>query len=59
MDTLASSPAGPESPAAAELPIRKPRPNHQLALRILRSMTPRQKLDQVFKLNERVLRLMQ
>ena len=34
-------------------PIRKERPNHQLSLRILRSMTPQQKLAQVFKLNER------
>ena len=36
----------------------KPRPNHQLTLRILRAMTPEQKLDQVFKLNERGLELM-
>lgn len=34
-------------------PIKKERPNHQLSLRILRSMTPQQKLAQVFKLNER------
>jgi hypothetical protein len=34
-------------------PIRKERPNHQVELKILRSMTPQQKLAQVFKLNER------
>lgn len=37
---------------------RKPRPNHQRTLSILRAMTPQQKLAQVFKLNERVLTLM-
>ncbi len=36
----------------------KPRPNHLRTLQILREMTPQQKLDQVFKLNERVLNLM-
>jgi hypothetical protein len=37
--------------------VRKPQPNHQRALQILRGMTPRQKLAQVFKLNERTLKL--
>lgn len=47
-----TSPADkPESP-------RKPRPNHQRTLRVLRSMTPEQKLAEVFKLNERTLALM-
>jgi hypothetical protein len=36
---------------------KKPRPNHQRTLRILRAMTPRQKLDQVLMLNERTLQL--
>ena len=47
------------SPTAAEeaLPTRKPRPNHQRTLQILRAMTPQQKLAQVFKLNERTLKL--
>jgi|GEM_PF-1431139 uncharacterized protein (DUF433 family) len=36
---------------------RKPRPNHQRTLNILRSMEPRQKLAQVFKLNDRMLEL--
>ncbi|MFN0052173.1 MAG: hypothetical protein ACKV0T_08275 [Planctomycetales bacterium] len=36
----------------------KPRPNHQRTLHILRNMSPQQKLDQVFKLNARVLMLM-
>lgn len=35
----------------------KPRPNHQRTLRVLRAMTPQQKLEQVFKLNERTLKL--
>ncbi|MDB5390484.1 MAG: hypothetical protein JWM11_6130 [Planctomycetaceae bacterium] len=38
--------------------FRKPRPNHQRTLQILRQMTPQQKLAQVFKLNERTLKLM-
>ena len=49
-----------ESPVAAEptvTPMRKPRPNHQRTLQILRSMTPSQKLAEVFKLNERTIRL--
>ena len=49
-----------ESPVAAEpavAPMRKPRPNHQRTLQILRSMTPSQKLAEVFKLNERTIRL--
>lgn len=36
---------------------KKPRPNHQRTLRILRAMTPAEKLAQVFKLNERTLKL--
>ncbi len=36
---------------------RKPRPNHQRTLRCLRAMTPSEKLDQVFKLNERTITL--
>jgi hypothetical protein len=35
----------------------KPRPNHQRRLRILRSLTPEQKLAQVFALNERAQKL--
>ena len=38
-------------------PSRKPRPNHQRTLRILRSMSPQQKMAQVFKLNDRTLKL--
>ena len=47
-------------PAAASpaRPLRKPRPNHQQLLQILRGMTPQEKLEQVFKLNERTLMLM-
>lgn len=37
--------------------VRKTRPNHQRTLQILRWMTPQQKLAQVFKLNERTLKL--
>lgn len=37
---------------------KKPRPNHQRTLRILRAMSPQEKLAQVFKLNERALNLM-
>ena len=37
---------------------KKPRPNHQRTLEILRRMTPQEKLAQVFKLNERTLKLM-
>jgi hypothetical protein len=37
---------------------QKPRPNHQRTLQILRAMSPREKLAQVFKLNERTLKLM-
>ncbi|MEX1231131.1 MAG: hypothetical protein WEB58_12875 [Planctomycetaceae bacterium] len=37
--------------------VRKSRPNHQRTLQILRGMTPQQKLAQVFKLNERTLKL--
>lgn len=33
----------------------KPRPNHQRTLQVLRSLTPEQKLRQVFELNERML----
>ena len=36
---------------------RKPDLNHQRRLRVLRSLTPQQKLDQVFQLNERTLKL--
>lgn len=43
------------SPAAF---IKKPRPNHQRTLQILKGQTPAQKLAQVFQLNERVLGLM-
>lgn len=36
---------------------RKPDPNHQRHLQVLRKLTPQQKLDQVFQLNERTLKL--
>ena len=36
---------------------RKPDPNHQRRLQVLRTLTPQQKLDQVFQLNERTLKL--
>jgi hypothetical protein len=36
---------------------RKPRPNHQRALKILRSMTPAQRLAQAFRLTERARRI--
>lgn len=39
-------------------PVKKPRPNHQRTLAILRAMSPQEKLAQVFKLNERTLKLM-
>jgi hypothetical protein len=45
-----------EAPPAAF--IKKPRPNHQRTLQILKGQTPAQKLAQVFQLNERVLGLM-
>ncbi len=35
----------------------KPDPNHLRRLRVLRTLTPQQKLDQVFQLNERTLKL--
>jgi hypothetical protein len=38
--------------------LKKPRPNHQRTLQILKAQTPAQKLAQVFQLNERVLGLM-
>ena len=47
-----------DSPATDSPLARKPRPNRQRALQILRAMPPEQKLAQVFKLNERVLELM-
>jgi len=50
------TPITDEAPAAQ--PGLKPRPNHQRTLQILRSLTPQQKLAQVFKLNERTLQLM-
>lgn len=37
--------------------VRKPRPNHQRRLQILRAMSPAEKLAQVFMLNERALKL--
>lgn len=37
--------------------LKKPRPNHQQRLQIIRSMSPREKLQQVFVLNERTLKL--
>ena len=37
--------------------IKKPRPNHQRTLQILLTMSPRQRLEQVFQLNERTLKL--
>ncbi|MSR58655.1 MAG: DUF433 domain-containing protein [Planctomycetaceae bacterium] len=51
--------AGKKQVAAGCEPVaaRKPRPNHQRTLQIFRAMTPRQKLAQVFKLNERTLKL--
>ena len=44
-------------PVSVDPAGQKPRPNHQLTLRILKAMTPAQKLAQVFKLNERTLKL--
>lgn len=41
-----------------EPPFQKSRENHQRMLHILRGLTPQQKLEQVFKLNERGLELM-
>jgi hypothetical protein len=37
--------------------VGKSRPNNERTLQILRSMTPAEKLAQVFKLNERTLKL--
>lgn len=37
--------------------IEKTHPNHERTLQILRTMTPAEKLAQVFKLNERTLKL--
>ena len=48
----------PISDVVAGTRARKPRPNHQRTLQILRGMTPQEKLAQVFKLNERTLELM-
>ncbi len=36
---------------------RKPDPNHQRRLRVLRSLTPQQKLDQVFQRNHSKFRI--
>jgi uncharacterized protein (DUF433 family) len=49
--------SAPVGDGSGPKPVRKPRPNHQRTLRILRAMTPQQKLAQVFKLNERTLKL--
>jgi hypothetical protein len=54
---LADDALSPGSGLSSE-PARKPRPNHQRTLQILRAMTPHEKLAQVFKLNERTLELM-
>jgi uncharacterized protein (DUF433 family) len=53
LDYAAATSNGADHPVA----MRKPRPNHQRTLRILRAMSPQQKLAQVFKLNERTLKL--
>ncbi len=51
-------PSGEGAPDdSADVGTKKPRPNHQQSLQILRSMTPQQKLAQVFKLNKRTLKL--
>jgi hypothetical protein len=48
-----------EREVGSTMPLeKKPRPNHQRTLQILRALSPAQKLDQVFKLNERTLKLM-
>jgi hypothetical protein len=46
-------------PATHSFPgfTKKPQPNHQRMLKVLRSMTPEQKLQEVFKLNERTRHL--
>jgi len=51
-------PADPSAPATPAFAGRKPRPNHQRTLQVLRAMTPQQKLEHVFKLTERSLMLM-
>jgi hypothetical protein len=49
----------PIEPATAPRKLlRQPRPNHQVVLRAYRAMTPEQKLQEVFKLNELGLELM-
>lgn len=65
METTSEKSSSPERPAPVprdevESPgfARKPRPNHQRMLQILRGLTPQQKLEQVFQLNERTLHLL-
>lgn len=57
-ETMTANPDDNAPSVAPELPARKPRPNHQRTLQILRAMSPQEKLAQVFKLNERTLNLM-
>ena len=57
-DDSVVTPEIPPTDAGSNVIItRKPRPNHQRTLQILRSMSPAEKLAQVFKLNERTLKL--
>jgi hypothetical protein len=46
------------SPERSLLKAVTPRTHHQRMLQIVRAMTPQQKLDRVFKLNKRELRLL-
>jgi hypothetical protein len=57
-DTTTKATAPAETAAAPAFNRGKPRPNHQRTLQILRNLTPGERLAQVFKLNERTLKLM-
>jgi len=57
-DSTTNATAPTETAAAPAFDRGKPRPNHQRTLQILRKLTHREKLAQVFKLNERTLKLM-
>ena len=58
MSTTDITPLADDASDLSSEPARKPRPNHQRTLQILRAISPQEKLAQVFKLNERTLELM-
>ncbi|MEO1996811.1 MAG: hypothetical protein ABGZ17_16215 [Planctomycetaceae bacterium] len=56
--TSTDSATSVQSSPVANPPCGASSPNHQRTLQVLRSMSPQDKLAQVFKLNERTLQLM-